>query len=290
MATVISGSAIAASVRAEVADGVSDLITRVGRTPGLATILVGADAASRVYVASKRKACVAAGMTDHHRELPGSATQDQVSAVIDELAADDRVSGILLQLPLPDHLDAGALIDRIPAAKDVDGLTMVSAGALSAGKPGLRPCTPLGVIEILDQSGVEIGGKRVVVVGRSALVGRPLAQLFVQRDATVTIAHSRTVDLAAVTREAEILVAAAGVPELIGAEHIAEGAVVIDVGIHRTGTGLVGDVDFAAAEIRASQITPVPGGVGPMTIAMLLRNTLRAAEAADQSHIRRTNP
>jgi methylenetetrahydrofolate dehydrogenase (NADP+)/methenyltetrahydrofolate cyclohydrolase len=246
--------------------------------PGLATILVGDDPASAVYVASKRRAVTQAGMRDLHQSLPGDARQDQVAAVIDELAADPAVAGILLQLPLPAGLDSSPLIDRIPAGKDVDGLTTASAGLLARGEPGLRPCTPSGVIELLDAAGVPIAGSHAVVVGRSALVGKPMAQLLLQRHATVTVAHSRTRDLAAVTRTADILIAAAGVPGLIGAEYVKAGAAVIDVGIHRTPDGLVGDVRAAEVDGIAKWLTPVPGGVGPMTIAMLMYNTLKAAE------------
>lgn len=246
------------------------------RVPGLATILVGEDPASAVYVANKRRAVREAGMRDFHRSLPAEATQQEVAAVIDELAADPAVSGILLQLPLPKGLDPAALIERIPVGKDVDGLTTLSAGLLARGAPGLRPCTPSGVIELLDAADVPLRGAHAVVVGRSELVGRPMAQLLLQRDATVTVAHSKTADLAAVTRTADILVVAAGVPGLIGAEHVRPGAVVIDVGIHRTPAGLVGDVRADEVDGVAGRITPVPGGVGPMTIAMLLVNTLRA--------------
>jgi methylenetetrahydrofolate dehydrogenase (NADP+)/methenyltetrahydrofolate cyclohydrolase len=278
-ASLIDGKTIAQLVRTDTAQRVAEFTTRTGRRPGLATILVGGDPASHVYVGSKRKACVAAGMEDHHRELPETASQDDIARVIDELAEDPRVSGILLQLPLPAGLDAEPLIERIPPAKDVDGLTTISAGLLAQGKPGLRPCTPLGVIELLDQSGVEISGKHVVVIGRSALVGRPVAQLLTQRNATVTVVHSRSKNVDKLTATADIVVAAAGVPKLVTGSAVAPGAVVIDVGIHRVDGRLVGDVDQDSVEAVASALTPVPGGVGPMTIAMLLRNTLQAAEA-----------
>jgi methylenetetrahydrofolate dehydrogenase (NADP+)/methenyltetrahydrofolate cyclohydrolase len=276
MTTIIDGKAIAGSVRQRVAASVAEIVALGAPAPGLATILVGDDPASEVYVASKRRACAEAGIADHHRHLPGDIGQDELAAVIDELAADGRVSGILLQLPLPAHLDSGALIARIPASKDVDGLTAVSAGNLVLGRPGLRPCTPSGVIELLDAVGVVIQGADAVVVGRSVLVGKPVAQLLLERNATVTVAHSRTRDLAAVLRTADIVVAAAGVPGLVTAADIKPGAAVIDVGIHRTPAGLVGDVDFAGASEVAGWITPVPGGVGPMTIAMLLQNTVEA--------------
>ena len=280
MTDVIDGKAVAAATRERVAKEVQSLYGAGSgqRPPGLATILVGEDPASAVYVANKRRAVARAGMADFHHALPASATQAEVAAVIDKLAADPDVSGILLQLPLPGGLDSAALIERIPVHKDVDGLTTLSAGLAARGLPGLRPCTPSGVIELLGSAGVQIRGAHAVVVGRSELVGRPMAQLLLQRDATVTIAHSRTRDLAAITSTADILVAAAGVPGLIGAEHVKRGATVIDVGIHRTGDGLVGDVRTAELDGVAALVTPVPGGVGPMTIAMLMVNTLRAAQ------------
>ncbi|MER7604653.1 bifunctional methylenetetrahydrofolate dehydrogenase/methenyltetrahydrofolate cyclohydrolase FolD [Nocardioides sp. NPDC127503] len=278
MATLIDGKKIAQDVRDNVRRDVADFVDRTGIRPALATVLVGGDPASAVYVASKRKACVVAGMVDRHHHLEAHATQTEVEDLLDALAVDTEVSGILLQLPLPGHLDREPLIDRIPSVKDVDGLGTLSAGLLAQGKHGLRPCTPLGVMELLARLPITLEGASVVVVGRSALVGRPLAQMLVQANATVTVAHSRTRDLGAITRGAQVLVAAAGVPGLIGAEHVSEGTTVVDVGIHRTPDGLVGDVSFDEVEPKASFITPVPGGVGPMTIAMLLRNTLNAAE------------
>jgi len=277
MTTRIDGRKLAQQIRSKVAEDVA-AAGASGRVPGLATILVGDDPASAVYVAAKRRAIREAGMRDFHRALPARATQEEVAAVIDELAADPAVSGILLQLPLPGRLDAPALIDRIPVTKDVDGLTTASAGLLARGVHGLRPCTPLGVIELLDAEGIPIEGARAAVVGWGELVGRPLAQLLLRRGATVTVAHEFTTDLAAVTRPADIVVAATGVRGLIGPEHIKPGAAVIDVGMHRTEAGLTGDVRAAELEGIAGCITPVPGGVGPMTIAMLMRNTLYAAE------------
>ncbi|WP_406472203.1 bifunctional 5,10-methylenetetrahydrofolate dehydrogenase/5,10-methenyltetrahydrofolate cyclohydrolase [Streptomyces sp. NBC_01615] len=277
MTTRIDGRKLAQQIRSKVAEDVA-AAGASGRVPGLATILVGDDPASAVYVAAKRRAIREAGMRDFHRALPARATQEEVAAVIDELAADPAVSGILLQLPLPGRLDAPALIDRIPVAKDVDGLTTASAGLLARGVHGLRPCTPLGVIELLDAEGIPIEGARAAVVGWGELVGRPLAQLLLRRGATVTVAHEFTTDLAAVTRPADIVVAATGVRGLIGPEHIKPGAAVIDVGMHRTEAGLTGDVRAAELEGIAGCITPVPGGVGPMTIAMLMRNTLYAAQ------------
>ncbi|MGY1844623.1 bifunctional methylenetetrahydrofolate dehydrogenase/methenyltetrahydrofolate cyclohydrolase FolD [Modestobacter sp. SYSU DS0875] len=278
-ATLMDGKALASRVRERTAAEVAEFTARTGRAPGLATVLVGEDPASAVYVSSKRKQCVAAGMTDHHRLLPATATQEEVAAVLTELAADPEVSGILLQLPLPSGLDAGPLIQLIPAAKDVDGLTTLSAGLLAQGRPGLRPCTPSGVIELLDAHDVPLEGAEAVVIGRSELVGKPVAQLLLQRNATVTVCHSRTRDLAEVCRRADVIVAAAGKAGLVQGDWVKDGAVVVDVGIHRTDSGLVGDVDTEAAAARASLITPVPGGVGPMTIAMLLHNTLVAARA-----------
>lgn len=277
-ATIIDGKAVAAKLREQIRQDVQGFRASTGRPVGLATVLVGEDPASEVYVTSKRRLSRAAGIKDHHHRLPVDATQEEVAHVIDELAQDPQISGILLQLPLPKHLDSAALLDRIPWTKDVDGLTTTSAGMLARGEHGLRPCTPSGVLTLLKDAGVDLKGAHAVVVGRSELVGRPLAQMLLQHDATVTVAHSKTKNLAALTRTADVLIAAAGVRHLLGAEHVSPGTTVIDVGIHRTPTGLTGDVDFTAVEATASHITPVPGGVGPMTIAELLRNTLRAAE------------
>ena len=279
-ATIIDGKALARASRERTAERVAAFTELYGRTPGLATVLVGADPASEVYVRNKRKAAVEAGFVDFHRHLAASASEEEIASVIDDLGSDDQVAGILLQLPLPEGLDRAALIERIPVGKDVDGLTTLSQGRLARGVSGLRPCTPLGVVELLDSAGVVIDGALATVVGRSDLVGHPVAELLLRRDATVTIAHSRTPDLAAVTRSADIVVAAVGVPGLIGAQHIAPGAAVIDVGIQRTPHGLIGDVRFEEVLPVAGWITPVPGGVGPMTIAALLANTIAAAETA----------
>ena len=276
-ATLIDGRAIARAVREEVAREVAAFTAQTGIVPGLATVLVGDDPASAVYVANKRRACVEAGMRDLHRHLPADAPEAEVVALIEQLNADPAVSGILLQLPVPAPLDGARLTGLIDPDKDVDGLTPMSVGRLVRGTPGLRPCTPAGVIELLDRSGVALEGAEAVVVGRSDLVGKPLLHLLLARNATVTACHSRTRDLAAVARRADVLVAAVGVPRLIGADAVKPGATVIDVGINRTDDGLVGDVDFDAVRAVAGKITPVPGGVGPMTIAMLLRNTLEAA-------------
>jgi methylenetetrahydrofolate dehydrogenase (NADP+) / methenyltetrahydrofolate cyclohydrolase len=272
-AKVFDGRAVARAVREDVGRRVGDL----SATPGLATVLVGDDSASAIYVNNKRKKCVEAGMRDLHQHLPGDIAQDKLEAIVDDLNADAEVTGILVQLPLPAHIHPAAVVNRIDADKDVDGLTEISAGRLAQGRQGLRPCTPSGVIELLDAYDVSLEGAEAVVVGRSELVGRPQAQLLLQRNATVTICHSRTRDLEKVCRRADILVAAAGIPRLVGADAVKPGATVVDVGIHRTEEGLCGDVDQEAVRPVAGAVTPVPGGVGPMTIAMLLRNTLEAA-------------
>jgi methylenetetrahydrofolate dehydrogenase (NADP+)/methenyltetrahydrofolate cyclohydrolase len=287
-ATVIDGKAVAAEVKASVAEGAAAFAERAGRPAGLATVLVGDDPASHVYVGSKRKQTEEVGMRSIHRELGADADPDELLELVDRLAADDEVDGILVQLPLPDGHDQDAAITRIPAAKDVDGLTAASAGLLAQGRPGLVPCTPQGVVELLRAAGAEIAGAEAAVLGRSILVGRPLASLLVNANATVTVCHSRTRNLAEVTRRADILVAAAGTPGLVTADMVKPGATVIDVGTNRTDEGLVGDVDFDAVAEVAAAITPVPGGVGPMTIAMLLRNTLTAARArhtSDHRHL-----
>ncbi len=276
-ATIIDGREAAARVRADVARDVAELVEHSGRRPGLATILVGDDPASEVYVANKRKVSAEVGIVDQHRHLPADASQEDVAEAIEACNADPDVSGILLQLPVPEGLDGAALTALIVPEKDVDGLTPLSAGRLAKGTPGLRPCTPLGILYLLDLHGVVLEGAEVVVVGRSDLVGKPVAALLLGRHATVTICHSRTRDLPSVCARADVLVAAIGRPRTIGAEHVKPGAAVIDVGINRTDAGLVGDVDFDAVSERAGLITPVPGGVGPMTPAMLLRNTVEAA-------------
>jgi methylenetetrahydrofolate dehydrogenase (NADP+)/methenyltetrahydrofolate cyclohydrolase len=278
-ATIIDGRAIAAQVREEVARDVAGWVGEGHDAPGLATVLVGDDPASAVYVGGKQKATHEVGMLGFDHRLPADAPQDEVEALLQDLNADARVSGILLQLPTPAHIDGPGLTWLIDPAKDVDGLTPVSAGLLAKGRPGLRPCTPSGVMELLDRHDVPLEGAEAVVVGRSDLVGKPLAQLLLARHATVTICHSRTRDLPAVCRRADVLVAAVGRPQMVQGDWVKEGAVVVDVGINRTDAGLVGDVDFDTAAARARLITPVPGGVGPMTIAMLLRNTLEAARA-----------
>ena len=276
-ARVIDGAAVARRVREDVARGVEKLLAAGGTAPGLATVLIGDDPASEVYIRNKRRLSTEAGMQDLHRHLPGDVDQATAAALIDDLAADPAVSGILLQLPTPKHLDSDALIRRIPAEKDVDGLTTANAGLLAQGRPGLRPCTPAGVMTLLEEYDVSLSGAEAVVVGRSVLVGKPMAQLLLAQNATVTICHSRTRDLAEVCRRADVLVVAAGIPGIVGADAVKPGATVIDVGIHRGENGLRGDVEFDEVAEVAGLITPVPGGVGPMTIAMLLANTLTAA-------------
>jgi methylenetetrahydrofolate dehydrogenase (NADP+)/methenyltetrahydrofolate cyclohydrolase len=276
-ANIIDGGAAAERVRADVAREVERLVSETGRRPGLATILVGDDPASEIYVRNKRRVSQEVGIADHHRQLPAEATQAEVAGVIDECNEDPDVSGILLQLPVPEGLDGGALTARIAPGKDVDGLTPVSAGRLLQNAAGLRPCTPLGILDLLDSHDVSLEGADVAVVGRSNLVGRPVAMLLQHRNATVTMCHSRTRDLPGVCARGDVLIAAVGVPQLIGPEYVKPGATVIDVGINRTEDGLVGDVDFEPVGQRAGLITPVPGGVGPMTPAMLLRNTVQAA-------------
>jgi methylenetetrahydrofolate dehydrogenase (NADP+) / methenyltetrahydrofolate cyclohydrolase len=278
-ARVIDGKAVAASARERVRGEVAELSARLGRPPGLATVLVGDDPASAIYVRRKRDACEEVGIRSFHHEPEGSIPQDELLGLVAELNHEEEVDGILVQLPLPDQIDADAIVAALDPDKDVDGLTPTSAGRLARGEPGLVPCTPRGVMELLGAAGVDPAGKEAVIVGRSNLVGRPLFSLLLGANATVTVCHSRTGDLGEVCRRAEILVAAAGRPRLVTAEMIRPGATVIDVGTNRTEDGLVGDVDFEAAKEVAGAITPVPGGVGPMTIAMLLVNTVQAASA-----------
>jgi methylenetetrahydrofolate dehydrogenase (NADP+)/methenyltetrahydrofolate cyclohydrolase len=277
-AQVIDGREVASRLRAEVAQGVREFADQNGRPPGLATLLIGDDPASAVYVASKRKASAEVGIESFHHELPADVSRERVLDLIDELNADPAVSGILCQLPVPAHLDGNELTGRIDPDKDVDGLTVVNAGRLALGLPGLRPCTPAGVMVLLEHAGVSLEGANAVVIGRSNLFGKPMAQLLLAANATVTVCHSRTHDLPAVTRTADVLIAAVGRPRMVELDWVKLGAVVIDVGVNRTRDGLVGDVDFDAVAQVAGAITPVPGGVGPMTIASLMRNTLLAAQ------------
>jgi methylenetetrahydrofolate dehydrogenase (NADP+)/methenyltetrahydrofolate cyclohydrolase len=286
-AEIIDGRAIAAQVRAEVRDEVAAWVTQGGRTPGLATVLVGDDPASAVYVGGKQRASAEVGIRGFDHRLEHDAPQEEVERLLRELNADPAVSGILLQLPTPPQVDGPALAELIDPLKDVDGLTPASAGRLAKGRPGLRPCTPSGVMELLRRHAVELEGAEAVVVGRSDLVGKPLGTLLLAANATVTTCHSRTRDLGAVCRRADVLVAAVGRPGLVRGDWVKAGAVVVDVGTNRTEHGLTGDVDFDGASARARLITPVPGGVGPMTIAMLLRNTLQAARLQARAPVAR---
>jgi methylenetetrahydrofolate dehydrogenase (NADP+)/methenyltetrahydrofolate cyclohydrolase len=271
---IIDGKAVAARVKQEVAREVAELAV----TPGLATVLVGDDPASAIYVRMKREDCAEVGIESFHHDVPGDVAPDALTDLLVQLNSDERVHGILLQLPLPDLLDQDEFIALIDPVKDVDGLTSANAGLLMQDREeAMVACTPAGVMELLREADAELEGARAVVIGRSILVGKPLAQLLLAANATVTHCHSRTRDLAAVCREADVLIAAVGSPGLVTGDMVREGAVVIDVGTNRTDAGLVGDVDFEAASERARAITPVPGGVGPMTRAMLLVNTLRAA-------------
>ena len=277
-ATVIDGKAVAASVRERVREEVEELTREIGRPPGLATVLVGDDPASAIYVRRKHEAAEAAGIRNFDHQPSASIRQDELWELVSDLNANDEVDGILVQLPLPDQLIADPIIAVIDPDKDVDGLTPVSAGRLARGEPRLVPATPQGVMELLSSVGVDPAGREAVIVGRSNLVGRPLFSLLLGANATVTVCHSRTRDLAEVCRRAEILVAAAGQPRLVTGDMVRPGATVIDVGTNRTDDGLIGDVDFDAARKVAGAISPVPGGVGPMTIAMLLANTVKAAQ------------
>jgi methylenetetrahydrofolate dehydrogenase (NADP+)/methenyltetrahydrofolate cyclohydrolase len=298
---ILDGSRVAAAIRAEVAAAVAELAARAV-VPRLDAVLVGGDPASEVYVGSKARTSAELGMRSETHRLPAATRQDELEALVDRLNADPEVDGILVQLPLPRQLDTAAILRRVDPAKDVDGFHPMNVGLLQQNRPALRPCTPAGIMELLEREGIALAGRRAVVVGRSDIVGKPMAVMLLHAHATVTICHSRTRDLAAVTREAEVLIAAAGVCALIGPEHVAEGAVVVDVGMHRVGDRetverlfpanekklaalakrgavLAGDVDFHRVLAKASRITPVPGGVGPLTIAMLMANTLAAAKA-----------
>ena len=289
-ARLIDGRAVAQQVRAELAQEIAAWVAGGAARPGLATVLVGNDPASAVYVGGKQRACAEVGIEGFAHDLPAETSEDEVAALLAQLNADPRVSGILLQLPTPKHIDGSHLTTLIDPGKDVDGLTPVSAGLLAKGLPGLRPCTPAGVIELLRRYDVALEGAEAVIVGRSDLVGKPLAALLLAENATVTTCHSRTRNLSAVCARADVLIAAVGRARIVTRELVKPGAVVIDVGMNRltpeqahNKSGLVGDVDFEAAAEVASAITPVPGGVGPMTIAYLLVNTLRAARMQAQA-------
>jgi methylenetetrahydrofolate dehydrogenase (NADP+)/methenyltetrahydrofolate cyclohydrolase len=284
-ARLIDGKAVAAEVRARVGREVVVYEAEAGRTPALATVIVGEDPASQIYIRNKHRACEEVGMRSLHHELPAATAETELLKLVGELGRDDDVDGILVQLPVPDQIDPDRVVAAIDPRKDVDGLTPANAGLLAHGTPGLVPCTPAGVMELLAHEGVELEGAEAVVVGRSKLVGVPVARLLLAANATVTICHSRTRDLAVTCRRADVLVAAVGVPELLGADAVKPGAVVIDVGMNRGEDGVCGDVDFDSAATVASAITPVPGGVGPMTIAMLLVNTLQAAHLRTSSSL-----
>jgi methylenetetrahydrofolate dehydrogenase (NADP+)/methenyltetrahydrofolate cyclohydrolase len=274
---VIDGRAVAQAVRDRVKREVGELVAAGGPQPGLATILVGDDPASQIYVRNKHEKSREAGMTSFNHTLPGDTSQEELAELLQQLGEDDAVHGILLQLPVPGHIDGDAMTALIDPMKDVDGLTPVSAGLLVAGRPGMVPATPAGCMELLRAAGTDLTGAEAVVIGRSMLVGKPMASLLLAANATVTHCHSRTRDLAATCRRADVIVAAVGVPKLVTGDMVRERVTVIDVGTNRTDEGLVGDVDFDSVRPKARAITPVPGGVGPMTIAMLLQNTLQAA-------------
>jgi len=278
-ATIIDGKALAQMVRGEVKLRAEAFLAKHGRKPGLHVVLVGDDPASHVYVRNKEKAAAQCGIAGEIHRMPADTRMEDLLAKVAELNGAPGIDGILVQLPLPKHLDDQTVVDAIDPAKDVDGLHPVNAGLLVVGRPGLRPCTPSGCMRMLASIGTDLKGKRAIVVGRSTLVGKPIALMLLAEHATVTMAHSRTVDLAARVAECDIVIAAVGVPKLIKGDWIKPGATVIDVGINRLADGtLVGDVDYESALPRAGAITPVPGGVGPMTIAMLLSNTVDAAE------------
>ncbi len=277
MARIIDGKKIAAKIRVEIAEGVQEL-KKKRITPGLAVVLVGDDPASRVYVSMKEKACAEAGIFSDEYKLPAETSEKKLLALVEKLNNDRKIHGILVQLPLPPQIDTEKVLEAISPFKDVDGFHPYNVGRLSVGKPLFKPCTPYGVMVMLKEEGVELSGKEVVVIGRSNIVGKPVAMMCLAENATVTVCHSRTKDLPSVVGRGDVVIAAVGKPEMIRGEWLKEGAVVIDVGVNRTGEKkLVGDVDFAGASARASAITPVPGGVGPMTITMLLHNTLESA-------------
>lgn len=277
--TIIDGKAISAEIRLELAKKAEELKKARGIIPGLAVIMVGDDPASAVYVRNKEKACAELGFHSELYRLPADSSEKEIAGLIDRLNEDNKIHGILLQLPLPKGIDSKGLTDRITLKKDVDAFNPYNVGRISAGDYGFLPCTPAGVMELLKRSGVEIVGKRCVIIGRSNIVGKPMAMLMLNADATVTVCHSKTRDLASVCREADILISAVGKAGFVTADMVREGAVVIDVGMNRNESGkLCGDVDFEAVAPKTSYITPVPGGVGPMTITMLMRNTLYAAE------------
>lgn len=284
MATRIDGKLISAQIREEIKQESMAFAARSGFVPGLAVVIVGDDPASQVYVRNKKKACEEVGFYSEVHALPGNTTQQELNALVDRLNGDDRIHGILVQLPLPAHLDETEVLLRIRPVKDVDAFHPYNVGKIMIGNPDFLPCTPAGVMALLERSGIDPAGKRCVVVGRSNIVGKPMAMLLLHANGTVTVCHSKTRDLGAICREADILVVAIGKADFVGADMVKPGAVVIDVGMNRRPDGkLTGDVDYAAVEPIASAITPVPGGVGPMTITMLLKNTLTAAKKAAEN-------
>lgn len=279
MAEIINGKLVSTTIRAQIKSDVEKFISKHGVTPALAVILVGEDPASQVYVRNKHKACLEAGIHSIEIKMPADTEEAELLAKVDELNKDNSVHGILVQLPLPRHINEDKVINAILPEKDVDAFHPSNVGKIVIGKYDFLPCTPAGIMSLLDYYNIKIEGKRCVVIGRSNIVGKPMSLLLLERNGTVTVAHSRTVDLPAISREADILVVAVGRPNFVGEDMVKEGAVVVDVGINRLPDGrLVGDVDFDAVSKKASFITPVPGGVGPMTITTLLKNTLKAAE------------
>jgi methylenetetrahydrofolate dehydrogenase (NADP+) / methenyltetrahydrofolate cyclohydrolase len=283
MAIIIDGAKIAQDIRDEIRRAAAALKEQRGIVPGLAVILVGDDPASKIYVSKKAQDCAEVGFLSRAYKLPAATTEDELLNIIRELNSDQTIHGMLVQLPVPRHICADKIIEAIDPRKDVDGFHPYNVGRLVAGNPTHSSCTPYGILELLDRTGIELTGKEAVVVGRSNIVGKPMALMLLARNATVTVCHTRTRDLACVTRRADVLVAAAGRMEIIKGDMVKDGVVVIDVGTNRSAAGkLVGDVDFAAVSAKASYITPVPGGVGPMTRAMLLKNTLHAALAGGE--------
>lgn len=280
MATIINGKEVSAALRERIRSATERLVQETGVRPGLAVILVGEDPASQVYVKNKKKGCDQVGFLSREYLLPENATQEELFSLIDELNADPEIHGILVQLPVPRHIDGAEVIRRIDPKKDVDAFSAENVGKIMIGDFDFVPCTPAGIMELLEAYDIDPAGKRAVVIGRSNIVGKPMAMLLLHKNATVTVCHSRTVGLAEICREADLLVAAVGKPHFVTEDMVKEGAVVIDVGIHRTENGLCGDVDFDRVKEKASFITPVPGGVGPMTITLLLKNTLTAARNA----------
>ncbi len=280
MAEIIDGKKIAQEIRQEVAKDVAALKEKTNITPGLAVVIVGEDPASQVYVRGKEKACDEVGIHSEKHTLPADVSEEELLSLVDKLNNDSKIHGVLVQLPLPSHINEDTIIDNIKLEKDVDGFHPSSIGNLLIGKEGFVSCTPHGIIVLLKRTGIDISGKNAVVVGRSNIVGKPVSVLLLAENATVTICHSRTKDLASETRRADILVAAVGKPEVITADMVKDGVTVIDVGVNRVDGKLIGDVDFDEVSKKARAITPVPGGVGPMTIAMLMQNTLKAAQMA----------